>query len=60
MDKNKSTDTPFPEDVSQPAPSPGNSGQKARELIIAKKELAYQNKEKEKRADELTIANKEL
>ena len=30
------------------------------ELIIANKELAYQNKEKEKRAAELIIANKEL
>jgi PAS domain S-box-containing protein len=30
------------------------------ELKIANKELAFQNKEKEKRADELIIANKEL
>jgi len=30
------------------------------ELIIANKELVYQNEEKEKRADELIIANKEL
>ena len=30
------------------------------ELIIANKELAFQNEEKEKRADELIIANKEL
>lgn len=30
------------------------------ELIIANKELAYQNQEKEKRAAELSIANKEL
>jgi PAS domain S-box-containing protein len=30
------------------------------ELIIANKELAFQNKEKEKRADELITANKEL
>src|ERR1035437_4265609 len=30
------------------------------ELIIANKELAFQNGEKEKRADELIIANKEL
>ncbi len=30
------------------------------ELIEANKELAFQNEEKEKRADELTIANKEL
>ncbi|HEY5123111.1 MAG TPA: ATP-binding protein, partial [Ignavibacteria bacterium] len=30
------------------------------ELIIANKELSFQNKEKEKRADELIIANKEL
>ncbi len=34
--------------------------QKADELIIANKELAFQNEEKEKRADELGIANKEL
>jgi signal transduction histidine kinase len=33
---------------------------KADELIIANKELAFQNEEKEKRAAELTIANKEL
>ncbi|MFA6233967.1 MAG: ATP-binding protein, partial [Bacteroidota bacterium] len=33
---------------------------RADELIIAKKELAFQNEEKEKRADELIIANKEL
>ena len=30
------------------------------ELIIANKELAFQNEEKEKRAAELIIANKEL
>ena len=30
------------------------------ELVIANKELAFQNKEKQKRADELDIANKEL
>jgi PAS domain S-box-containing protein len=30
------------------------------ELIIANKELVFQNEEKEKRADELVIANKEL
>jgi hypothetical protein len=29
-------------------------------LIIANKELAFQNEEKEKRAEELIIANKEL
>jgi light-regulated signal transduction histidine kinase (bacteriophytochrome) len=29
-------------------------------LVIAKRELAFQNKEKEKRAEELIIANKEL
>jgi PAS domain S-box-containing protein len=34
--------------------------QKANELIIANKELAFQNEEKEKRAAELIIANKEL
>jgi len=34
--------------------------QKAYELLIANKELAFQDKEKEKRADELIIANKEL
>jgi len=34
--------------------------QKANELIIANKELAFQNEEKEKRANELIIANKEL
>ena len=34
--------------------------QKAEELIIANKELAFQNEEKEKRAAELIIANKEL
>ena len=34
--------------------------QMADELIIANKELAYQNREKEKRADELILANKEL
>ena len=33
---------------------------RADELIIANKELAFQNGEKEKRADELIIANKEL
>ena len=33
---------------------------RADELIIANKELAYQNREKEKRADELIMANKEL
>ncbi|MBU1483371.1 MAG: PAS domain-containing sensor histidine kinase, partial [Bacteroidetes bacterium] len=33
---------------------------RADELIIANKELAFQNEEKEKRADELIIANKEL
>jgi len=32
----------------------------AAELIIANKELAFQNEEKEKRANELIIANKEL
>ena len=34
--------------------------QKASELVNANKELAHQNKEKEKRATELIIANKEL
>jgi hypothetical protein len=33
---------------------------RADELIIANKELTYQNNEKQKRADELAIANKEL
>ena len=33
---------------------------RADELIIANKELAYQNQEKENRADELIVANKEL
>src|SRR5665647_106217 len=33
---------------------------RAAELLIANKELAYQNEEKEKRAAELIIANKEL
>jgi signal transduction histidine kinase len=33
---------------------------RAEALIIANKELAYQNKEKEKRASELVVANKEL
>jgi PAS domain S-box-containing protein len=33
---------------------------RANELLIAHKELAFQNKEKEKRAEELVIANKEL
>ena len=33
--------------------------QMANELIIANKELAYQNEEKQKRADELIIAIKE-
>ena len=33
---------------------------RAAELIIANKELAFQNEEKEKRAAELSIANKEL
>ena len=33
---------------------------RAAELVIANKELAYQNEEKEKRAAELVIANKEL
>ncbi len=36
------------------------TARKARELIIANKELAFQNEEKEKRAAELIIANKEL
>jgi len=36
------------------------TNKKAEELIIANKELAFQNEEKEKRADELIIANKEL
>jgi len=36
------------------------TAQKADELVIANKELAFQNKEKGKRADELIIANKEL
>jgi hypothetical protein len=35
-------------------------GKRADELVIANKELTYQNKEKQKRADELVIANKEL
>ncbi|HWZ14823.1 MAG TPA: CHASE3 domain-containing protein [Mucilaginibacter sp.] len=35
-------------------------GKRAAELVIANKELLYQNKEKERRADELTIANEEL
>jgi len=35
-------------------------GKRAAELIIANKELAFQNKEKKKRAAELIIANKEL
>src|SRR5665811_567024 len=34
--------------------------QKTAELIIANKELAFQNEEKDKRAAELIIANKEL
>jgi signal transduction histidine kinase len=34
--------------------------EKSDELIIANKELAFQNEEKEKRAAELIIANKEL
>ena len=34
--------------------------QAEQELILANKELAFQNKEKEKRANELIIANKEL
>jgi signal transduction histidine kinase len=33
---------------------------RAEELVIANKEMAFQNKEKEKRAAELIIANKEL
>jgi len=33
---------------------------KSDELIIANRELAFQNREKEKRADELIMANKEL
>jgi PAS domain S-box-containing protein len=33
---------------------------RADELVIANKELAYQNEEKDKRANELVIANKEL
>jgi signal transduction histidine kinase/ActR/RegA family two-component response regulator len=37
-----------------------NKGNKSDELIIANKELAFQNEEKEKRAAELIIANKEL
>ncbi|GAC1308929.1 MAG: hypothetical protein NVSMB24_23470 [Mucilaginibacter sp.] len=35
-------------------------GKRAAELVIANKELLYQNTEKERRADELTIANEEL
>jgi signal transduction histidine kinase/CheY-like chemotaxis protein len=34
--------------------------EKAAELVVANKELAFQNEEKEKRAEELKIANKEL
>ncbi|MES2565842.1 MAG: ATP-binding protein [Bacteroidota bacterium] len=34
--------------------------QKTNELILVNRELAFQNEEKEKRADELFIANKEL
>ena len=34
--------------------------ERAAELIIANKELAFENREKEKRADELVMANKEL
>ena len=34
--------------------------ERAAELVIANKELAYQNEEKDKRAAELVIANKEL
>ena len=37
-----------------------NKEKRAAELIIANKELAFQNEEKEKRAAELIIANKEL
>jgi PAS domain S-box-containing protein len=36
------------------------TAQKAHELIIANKEIEFQDKEKGKRADELIIANKEL
>jgi len=36
------------------------TNKKAEELIIANKELVFQNEEKEKRAAELVIANKEL
>lgn len=35
-------------------------GNRADELVIANKELTFQNKEKEKRAKDLIIANKEL
>jgi PAS domain S-box-containing protein len=38
----------------------GERKKRAAELVIANKELAYQNKEKERRAQELVIANKEL
>jgi signal transduction histidine kinase/ActR/RegA family two-component response regulator len=37
-----------------------DNSKKSEELIIANKELAFQNKEKEKRAAELIIADKEL
>jgi signal transduction histidine kinase len=37
-----------------------NERKRAEELVIANKELVFQNEEKEKRASELIIANKEL
>src|SRR5271168_3924727 len=43
-----------------PAPQSAENENRAVELIIANKELAFQNEEKEKRAAELIIANKEL
>jgi signal transduction histidine kinase len=65
MDENKSDTVSFFNDESKiqqhVVKGPGITRKKrAEELIIANKELVFQNEEKEKRASELVIANKEL
>jgi two-component system CheB/CheR fusion protein len=47
-------------DISELKKAMGEKDKLVAELIIANKELAFQNEEKEKRAQELIIANKEL
>jgi len=47
-------------DISEMKQAEEEKEKRAAELVIANKELAFQNEEKEKRAAELVIANKEL